>query len=263
MIKPDLLEEKRDFMPHRKESLKDKVVIVTGGSRGIGRAIVLELIYSGAKVLFTYLKSYDAATILLDEIKELRGSAEAVKSDSKDYNEARNVIEETLKRFGRLDILVNNAGIVKDKALMMMEPAEWQEVIDTNLTGYFNMAKAAIVTMMKQKSGNIINISSVAGIVGTPRQVNYASAKAGIVGLTKSLAKEVAGYNIRVNAVAPGYIDTDMTKDLKKKEDLLNRIPVGRFGKPEEVAKIVLFLAGEGSGYITGQVIKVDGGLAI
>lgn len=243
--------------------IKGKTAIVTGGSRGIGRAIVLELVRRGARVMFTYLKSADAAAKLLDEIKKSGGEAEAIKSDSREYTQAKNVIGETLKKFGSLDILVNNAGIIKDKALMLMDPSEWQEVIDTNLTGYFNMAKACIVTMMKQKSGNIINISSVAGVVGTPRQVNYSSAKAGIVGLTKSLAKEVAAYNIRVNSVAPGYIETDMTKDLKQKEALLKLIPSGRLGSPEEVAKAVSFLAGEESGYITGQVIRVDGGLAI
>jgi len=242
---------------------KDKVAIVTGGSRGIGRAIVLEFIRSGAKVVFTYLKSADAAAKLLDEIKEMNGEAEAVASDSRDYAKARQVIEETLKRFGRLDILVNNAGIIKDKALMMMEPSEWQEVIDTNLTGYFNMSRASIVTMMKRRCGNIVNISSVAGVVGMARQANYSSAKAGIIGLTKSLAKEVGPYNIRVNAVAPGYIETDMTKDLKTKDNLTKLIPSGRFGHPEEVAKTVTFLASDEACYITGQVIKVDGGLAI
>jgi len=244
-------------------SLKDKVAIVTGGTRGIGRAIVFELVQHKAKVVFTYLKSDESAGIILDEIKELGGEAEAIKADVRDYKEARRVVEETIDRFGSLDILVNNAGILKDKALMMMEPSEWQEVIDTNLTGYFNMAKACIVTMMKQRSGNIVNISSIAGVVGTPRQVNYSSAKAGIIGLTKSLAKEVASYNIRVNAVAPGYIETDMTKDLKQKENFLKMIPSARFGKPEEVAKTVSFLASDKAGYITGQVIKVDGGLAI
>lgn len=243
--------------------LKDKVAIVTGGTRGIGRAIVFDLVGNGAKVLFTYLKSDESAGIMLDEIKELKGEAEAVKADVRLYEEAKKAVEEAINKFGKVDILVNNAGITKDKSLMMMEPSEWLDVINTNLTGYFNMSKACIVTMMKQKSGIIINISSISGVVGIPRQVNYSAAKAGEIGLTKSLAKEVAAYGIRVNAVAPGFIDTDMTKDLKQKDELLKMIPFNRFGKPEEVAKVVTFLADESSGYITGQVIKVDGGLAI
>ena len=247
----------------RTDLLKDRVAIVTGGTRGIGRAIVLELVHNGAKVIFTYLNSIQSASIILGEIKGLNGEAGAVRADVKDYEEAKKVIKETVSKFGRLDILVNNAGIIKDKALMLMEPSEWQDVIDTNLTGYFNMAKACIVTMMKQKSGNIVNISSVSGVVGIPKQVNYSSAKAGIVGLTKSLAKEVAPYNIRVNAVAPGFIDTDMTKQLKGREELMKMIPAGRFGEPVEVAKAVSFLLSDRSNYITGQVIKVDGGLAM
>jgi 3-oxoacyl-[acyl-carrier protein] reductase len=243
--------------------LKDKVAIVTGGTRGIGRAIVFDLIQNGAKVLFTYLRSDESAGIMLDEIKELKGEAEAIKADVRLYDEAKKVIEEALNKFGRIDILINNAGITKDKALMMMEPSDWLDVINTNLTGYFNMSKACIVSMMKQKSGVIINISSIAGVVGMPRQVNYSSAKAGELGLTKSLAKEAASYGIRVNAVAPGFIDTDMTKDLKHKDELIKMIPFGRFGKPDEIAKVVTFLASERSGYITGQVLKVDGGLAI
>ncbi|MDP3791250.1 MAG: 3-oxoacyl-[acyl-carrier-protein] reductase [Candidatus Omnitrophota bacterium] len=243
--------------------LKDRIAIVTGGTRGIGRAIVFELIQHGAKVVFTYLKSDESAGIILDEIKELKGEAEAIKTDVRVFDEAKNVLEETLTKFGKIDILVNNAGITKDKALVFMEPSEWLDVINTNLTGYFNMAKACIGSMMKQKSGNIVNISSVSGVIGIPRQVNYSSAKAGEIGLTKSLAKEVASFGIRVNAIAPGFIDTDMTKDLKQKEQFIKMIPFGRFGKPEEIAKVVTFLASDQSAYITGQVIKVDGGFAI
>lgn len=243
--------------------LKDKVAIVTGGTRGIGRAIVFELIQNGAKVLFTYLKSDESAGIILDEIKELKGDAEGIKADVRLYEYAKKVITETLNKFSRIDILVNNAGIAKDKSLVTMEPAEWLDVINTNLTGYFNMTKACIGTMMKQKSGVIINLSSVAGIIGMPQQVNYSSAKAGEIGFTKSLAKEVSPYGIRVNAIAPGFIDTDMTKDLSDKDNLIKMIPLGRFGKPEEVAKIVVFLASEKSSYINGQVLKADGGLAI
>ena len=243
--------------------LKDKVAVVTGGTRGIGKAIVLALARSGAKVVCTYVKSDEAAAGLVDEIRGFRGTIEALKADSRNIDEMKRVVGRAVDMFGRLDIVVNNAGVVKDKALMMMEPQDWQEVIDTNLTGCFNMARSCIVTMMKQKSGAIVNISSVAGLTGTPRQVNYSSAKAGIIGLTRSLAKEVAAYNIRVNAVAPGYVETDMTRDLKRKEDLCARIPLCRFGKPEEVAKAVLFLVSDRAGYITGQVLTVDGGLVI
>lgn len=243
--------------------LKDKIAIVTGGTRGIGRAIVFELVQNGAKVVFTYLKSDESAGIILDEIKELKGEAEAIKADVRLYDEAKKVVEETVNKFGKIDILVNNAGIIKDKSLMMMEPAEWADVINTNLTGYFNMAKACIVTMLKEKSGVIINMSSISGVIGLPKQINYSSAKAGEIGLTKSLAKEVASYGIRVNAIAPGFIDTDMTKDLKQKDEFIKMIPFGRFGRPEEVAKVVTFLASDRSKYITGQVLKVDGGLAI
>lgn len=243
--------------------LKGKVAIVTGGTRGIGRAIVFELVENGAKVLFTYLKSDESAGIMLDEIKELNGDAEAIKADVRIYDDAKKVVAETLNKFGRIDILVNNAGIAKDESFTAMEPAEWLDVINTNLTGYFNMTKACIVPMMKQDSGVIVNLSSIAGIVGMPKQVNYSSAKAGEIGFTKSLAREVSPHGIRVNAVAPGFIDTDMTKDISNKDELIKMIPLGRFGNPAEVAKIVSFLASEKSGYINGQVIKVDGGAAI
>jgi len=245
--------------------LKDKVAIVTGGSRGIGRAIALELASQGANVAFNYLKSKDAANEVKKEVESKGRRALVFQLDVKDLGSMKNMIEETKKSFGRLDIIINNAGIIKDKALMLMEEQDWEEVIATNLSGAFNLVRAAIVTFMKQKSGNVINITSVAGIKGTPRQVNYAASKAGIIGLTKSLAKEVGQYNIRVNAIAPGYIDTDMVKDLKDdyKSDLLKRIPLNRFGSSEEVAKIVTFLASDDARYITGQTILVDGGLAI
>jgi len=243
--------------------VKNKVAIVTGGTRGIGKAIVFQLIYQGAKVVFTYLKNDESAGIILDEIKELKGEAEAVKQDVRDFESATKVVQEAINRFGKIDILVNNAGIVKDKALMMMNEDDWEDVIKTNLTGYFNMARACIVTMLKQKSGNIVNISSVSGIIGRARQVNYSASKAGIIGFTKSLAKEVAAYNIRVNAVAPGFIETDMVSEVKNKDELIKAIPLARFGKPEEIAKAVSFLLNDKAGYITGQVIKIDGGLAI
>ena len=243
--------------------LKGRIAIVTGGTRGIGRSIVFDLIKHGAKVVFTYLKSDEAAALVLEGIKELSGEAIAIKADARRYDEACGVVKEAIAKFGTVDILVNNAGITKDKALMMMDPADWSEVIDTNLTGYFNMSRACIVTMMKAKKGVIVNVSSVAGVVGLPRQVNYSSAKAGEIGMTKSLAKEVAGFGVRVNAVAPGFIDTDMTKALKQKDAHIKMIPLGRFGMADEVAKAVTFLAGDESGYITGQVIQIDGGLAM
>lgn len=243
--------------------LKDKVAIITGGTRGIGKAITFELIYQGAKVVFTYLKNDEAAGIILDEIKELKGEAEALKQDVRSLESANVVAQETIKKFGRIDILVNNAGIIKDKALMMMNEEDWEDVIKTNLTGYFNMTRACIVTMMRQKSGNIVNISSISGITGTARQVNYSASKAGIIGFTKSLAKEVAAYNIRVNVIAPGFTETDMISELKNKDELIKAIPLARFGKPEEIAKPASFLLSDKAEYITGQVMKVDGGLAI
>lgn len=185
--------------------------------------------------------------------------------DARDFEGAKTLIEEVKKEFDKLDILVNNAGITRDKSLMMMSKEDWSDVIDTNLTGVFNATRACIITFLKQKSGNIVNISSVSGVHPLPSQVNYAAAKAGVIGFTKSLAKEVAPYNIRVNAVAPGFIDTEMTAALgeKNREKFLSMIPLGRFGTPDEVAKVVLFLLGSESGYITGQTIQLDGGLGI
>lgn len=245
--------------------LKNKIAIISGASRGIGRAIALELAQEGAYIAFNYLKSKSEAQALEEELKALGVKAKASQVDISDFDAVSRWVKETKDFFGGLDVVINNAGIIKDMALMFMEKVDWQEVIDTNLGGVFNLTRAAITGFMKEKSGNIINIASVSGIVGLAKQTNYAASKAGIIGFTKSLAKEVGGYDIRVNAVAAGFIDTDMTKGLKDpyKNEMLKQIPLGRFGKPEEVAKAVKFLASDESRYITGEVIVVGGGLTM
>jgi 3-oxoacyl-[acyl-carrier protein] reductase len=245
--------------------LQGKIAIVTGGSRGIGEAIVRAFAAEGALVAFNYLKSREKAAKLESEIIDNGGKAYIVEGDVKDYDTMRKFVEEVKKKFRGLDIIVNNAGILRDKALMLMAAEDWNEVISTNLSGTFNLTRAAIVTLMKQKSGIVINITSVAGITGIPRQVNYSASKAGIIGLTKALAKEVGPYNIRVNAIAPGFTKTDMVKDLKEEtvEASIKNIPLGRFGTPEEVAQAAVFLASDKSEYITGQVLTIDGGLTM
>lgn len=245
--------------------LKDKVAIVTGGTRGIGRAVVLMLAREGANVAFTYLKSTSNAQALIKEVEGLGRKSKAFQMDVRDFDKAKELIENVKHDFGQLDILVNNAGITKDKALMMMTKDDWQEVIDTNLGGLFNVTRSAIITFLKQKSGDIVNISSVSGIIGLARQVNYAASKAGIIGFTKALAREVAPYNIRVNAVAPGFIETDMVSGLKEehKTELKKRIPLARFGNVEDVAGTVKFLLDPNTGYITGQTIIIDGGMSL
>ena len=244
---------------------KNKIAIVTGGTRGIGRAIVMELAKEGADVLFTYVHSDDLAESLEKEVASMGFKATAYKLDVRDFEKCDEFKESILDKFGSADILVNNAGIIRDKAVMMMTKEEWFEVIDTNLNGTFNMSKAFIVTFMKQKRGNVINITSLSGIIGLPRQANYAASKGGIIAFTKSLAKEVASFNVRVNAVAPGFIETDMLKDLDEKyvSQAKTQIPLGRFGKAEEVAYVVSFLASDAANYLTGQVISIDGGLGM
>jgi 3-oxoacyl-[acyl-carrier protein] reductase len=207
--------------------LKDKTVIISGATRGIGRAVATELAGSGANISFNFLKSSTEAQNLEDEIKSLGVRVKSFQVDIRDFKTVKSWADETKELYGGIDIVVNNAGVIKDKALALMEPDEWHEVINTNLNGTFNLTRAAIISLMKQKSGIVINITSVSGITGMSRQTNYAASKAGIIGFTKSLAREVAPYNIRVNAVAPGFIETDMVKSLKEefKAQVIQQIP--------------------------------------
>ncbi len=245
--------------------LKDKIVIVTGGTRGIGRAIVETFAQEGAHVLFTYLNNDVLAKEIESNLKKANSKAQGFKIDVKDYSQVDQWKENILDEYGKVDILINNAGIIKDKALAMMSKDEWDEVIETNLNGLFHVTKSFIVTFLKQRQGNIINISSLSGIIGIPSQTNYSASKGAMISFSKSLAKEVASYNVRVNVVAPGFIHTDMTKNLKEEyiEQILPQIPLKRFGAVDEVAKVALFLATEQSSYITGQIIQVDGGLGM
>jgi 3-oxoacyl-[acyl-carrier protein] reductase len=247
------------------DELKGKIAIITGGSRGIGRACVLAFAQAGAKIIFTYNKSVEEANALTAEVEKIGTTCLSLQIDVRDYNQCRSVIEKALEQFKEIDILINNAGITKDKALLMMTLDDWKDVIDTNLSGTFNMTRAAITTLLKQKKGCIINMSSISGIVGLARQTNYSASKAGIIGFSKALAKEVAPYNIRVNAVCPGFINTEIVSSLHEniKKEILNTIPVKRIGEAKEVADLCVFLASDKASYITGEAVKVDGGLAI
>ena len=245
--------------------LKGKTAVVTGGSRGIGRAIALELASCGANVVVNYTSNSKAADEVVAEIEATGMSGMAIKADVSIASEVENLVNEVLKTFGSIDILVNNAGITRDNLIIRMTEKEFDEVINTNLKGAFICTKAVSRVMIKQKSGKIINVSSVVGIVGNAGQSNYAAAKAGLIGFTKSMAKELAKRGINVNAVAPGFIQTDMTSVLPEnvKEEFLKSIPLMRIGKPEDIANTVLFLASEYSDYITGQVINIDGGMVM
>ncbi|MGB9858036.1 MAG: 3-oxoacyl-[acyl-carrier-protein] reductase [Dictyoglomaceae bacterium] len=244
---------------------KDKVVLITGGSRGIGRAIALAFAKEGAKVLINYRGNRKAAEETLEEAIKLGGEAYLYQADVSKEEEVENMFKDILTKFGRLDILVNNAGITRDTLLLRMKLEDWEDVMAVNLRSVFLCTRAAAKIMIKQRSGRIINISSVVGERGNIGQANYASSKAGIIGFTKSVARELAGRGITVNAVAPGFIETEMTEGLSQeiKDAYLKQIPLQRFGKPEEVAYVVKFLASEEAGYITGTVINIDGGLAI
>ncbi|NLI92295.1 MAG: 3-oxoacyl-[acyl-carrier-protein] reductase [Peptococcaceae bacterium] len=244
--------------------LKGKTAVVTGASRGIGRAIAAKLASEGANIVINYVNRREEADQLTQDIENLGVKVLAVQADVSIFNQAQNLITRAKEEFGSLDILVNNAGITRDGLLMRMSEEDYDRVMDVNLKGVFNCTRQAVPLMVKQKSGRIINITSVVGLVGNAGQTNYAASKAGIIGFTKSLAKEIGSRNITVNAIAPGFIETDMTSDLPEKVKELSKesIALKRFGKPENVADAVYFLASGMGEYITGQVISVDGGMA-
>ena len=244
-------------------SLDGQTALVTGASRGIGRAVALALAAEGAEVVVNYASSPEAAEAVVAEIQAKGGSAYALKADVSDEASVDDLIKTVLKRSERIDVLVNNAGITRDGLLMRMKTEDWQAVINLNLTGVFLCTRAVTRPMLKQRSGRIINITSVVGLMGNAGQANYAAAKAGVVGLTRSSAKEMASRGITVNAVAPGFIATDMTKDLEA-DAILSAIPLGQFGSPDQVAGAVRFLAADpAAAYITGQVLQVDGGMVM
>lgn len=245
--------------------LTGKVALVTGAARGIGRAIALKLAGEGAIVIVNYAGSKEKAQETVELIKSSGGEAEAVWCDVSDFEACGELAKKILEKYGRLDILVNNAGITRDGLIMRMSEQDYDAVLNTNLKGAFNMMHHFTRSFLKQKSGKIINISSVSGVMGNAGQANYSASKAGLIGLTKSVARELASRGICVNAVAPGFIDTDMTGNMPDsvKDGLKSMIPMGRIGAPEDIAETVAFLAGSAADYITGQVICVDGGMAI
>ena len=243
--------------------LKGKVVLITGASRGIGRAMARKFAQEGATVAFTYLSSVEKGQALEDELRAFGGQAKGYRSDASDHKAAEELVNQVVAEFEKLDVLVNNAGITKDGLLMRMTEEQWDTVITVNLKSVFNLTKAAIKPMMKAKSGSIINLTSVVGIRGNAGQANYAASKAGIIGFTKSVALELGSRNIRSNAIAPGFIETEMTGEINQKavEEWKQLIPLKRGGQPDEVADCAVFLASDLSRYITGQVIQVDGGM--
>jgi 3-oxoacyl-[acyl-carrier protein] reductase len=246
-------------------NLEGKTALVTGASRGIGREIALELARQGANVAVNYAGSEAKANEVTDEIKAMGRDAFSIQCNVADGDSVQAMVKETISHFGSLDILVNNAGITRDNLLMRMKEDEWDDVINTNLKGVFLCTKAVSRQMMKQRSGRIINISSIVGVSGNPGQANYVAAKSGVIGLTKTSARELAARGITVNAVAPGFISTDMTDELSEdvKSEMLKGIPLSRFGEAKDIAKVVSFLASEDSSYMTGQTLHVDGGMVM
>ncbi|AWV33495.1 3-oxoacyl-[acyl-carrier-protein] reductase [Paenibacillus sp. FSL H7-0716] len=244
-------------------ALRGQTALVTGGSRGIGRSIALALAEHGVKVAVNYAGSEAAAQETVARIVELGSEGIAVRGDVGNSEQAENLVKEVLNTWGRIDIVVNNAGITRDNLIMRMKEEEFDQVIETNLKGVFNCLKAATRPMMKQRYGRIINISSVVGVTGNPGQANYSAAKAGVIGLTKASARELSSRGITVNCIAPGFIDTDMTRELSEevRSELEKGIPLARLGRPEEIAMAVVFLASEGAAYMTGQTLHVDGGM--
>ena len=248
-----------------KLSLENKVAIVTGGSRGIGRAIAFEFAERGAAVVVNYNKSPESAEEVVKKIQETGGKAAAFQADVSDFKQAEALIKFAVDTFGDLSILVNNAGITRDQLIMMMPESDWDAVINTNLKSTFNCSKAAVKHMMRKRTGRIINMASVAGQMGNPGQTNYSASKGGQIAFTKALAREVAARNITVNAIAPGFVDTEILDAMTPEslETALKMVPLARKGKPEEIAFTASFLASDGAAYITGQVIGVDGGMAM
>ena len=245
--------------------LKGKCAVITGASRGIGKCIATKFAKEGANIVINYRNNEEEELKVKKELEGLGSQVLVVKADVSELEQAENLIKEAKKEFGRVDILVNNAGITKDNLIIRMKEEDFDSVIKTNLKGAFNCLKAVTPIMLKQKYGKIVNMASVVGVVGNPGQVNYCASKAGLIGMTKSLAKEIGSRNITVNAIAPGFIDTDMTKILSddQKKKILSQIPLNKFGNVEDIANVALFLGSENSNYITGQVIHVDGGMAM
>ena len=243
--------------------LQNKVAVVTGGSRGIGKAIAEKFAAEGASVAILYSSNSASADAVVEEIRNAGGTAKAYQCHVENSDEVGKTIDDVVNDLGKIDILINNAGITRDKLLMMMKEEDFDDVISVNLKGAYNTMRKVCPMLARQRWGRVINLSSIAGIDGNAGQVNYSASKAGLIGMTKSAAREFAGRGITVNAIAPGFVETDMTEKFASDENVMKRIPVGRMGRPDEIASLALFLASDAAAYIIGEVIRIDGGLAI